>query len=848
MIVNGRGGVPYDDVAAVVLNVTVTGGSLASHLTVFPTGEAVPNASNLNFAAGQTIPNLVVAKVGDGGQVSIFNNAGAVHVIIDVAGWFPAGAAFTPLSPTRVLDTRSDGVTVDGQFAHLGAVGAGATIDVTVTGRGGVPPTDVGAVVLNVTATGATRDSHLRVFPTGEALPNASNVNFSAGQTIPNLVVAKVGAGGKVSIFNNAGTVAVIADVAGWFPTGDAYTPLSPARLADGRAGATTVDGSFAGTGPIGPGKFLSLRVDGRGGVPSSGAGAVVLNVTAVNPTQATHFTVFPTGATPPNASNLNIGAGQVIANAVIAKIGPYGDISIRNNTGNAFMIVDVVGWFPPGSTPDSYVDVPDLPAPLGVPAGDLRTQAEWLTTGVLAGGGSAMAALESALPKLGFPIVDGDTLVSTGFSGSGQAVSPWEVWQMAPESPSGGAYTPAHQNPISLRDFSESLASAIGAPSGGQLAATLVQSLRDGASGDPRTQFAAYFLSSLSAEVSQEDLLDPTVPIEDIYLHPVAAQLLARIVVNHLLVLAAHAEWTAPAQPVAATGHRSPKASPTAAPCQLTDVEDTIVSVAEGTITKLIGGQSLSGIDGFAKIPGLLDYLESAGLSSAKSVAEALAKTQVVLNVIQFLAVLTSLDIGLDMTPADPLVRTKSTNTPGAHRTLDATVRYDSAALQKLNCLRLVAASMGVTASFPTDGAITGAEVGWHGREGFWAYHGGQVWEQSIVIYPPLDVPTDKDGKASVHVAGKPQSFEIPDNYVLLDLQFSMMVSVKLKPANLYKDLLDAFSTATGGPVAGFVQVPMDLLLRSQLIANVFSEPFKDWWPPGCGPARVRPAASPQC
>ena len=57
-------------------------------MTVHPGGEARPTASNLNYVAGQTIPNLVVAKVGAGGIVSIYTSA-STHLIADVVGYFP---------------------------------------------------------------------------------------------------------------------------------------------------------------------------------------------------------------------------------------------------------------------------------------------------------------------------------------------------------------------------------------------------------------------------------------------------------------------------------------------------------------------------------------------------------------------------------------------------------------------------------------------------------------------------------------------------------------------------------------------------------------------------------------
>jgi len=215
--VTGVGGVPATGVSAVVLNVTATQPTAGdSFLTVFPAGATRPLASNLNFVAGQTVPNLVMAKVGADGRVSVFNNLGTTHVIFDVVGWFgtdadTAGASYNALSPSRILDTR------DGTGGFGAPVGPGGTISPTVVGVGGVPATGVTAVVLNVTVTQPTSQSFLTVFPAGAARPLASNLNFLAGQTVPNLVMAKVGADGKVSVFNNLGTSHVIFDVVGWY-------------------------------------------------------------------------------------------------------------------------------------------------------------------------------------------------------------------------------------------------------------------------------------------------------------------------------------------------------------------------------------------------------------------------------------------------------------------------------------------------------------------------------------------------------------------------------------------------------------------------------------------------------
>jgi hypothetical protein len=83
--------VPASGVTSVVLNVTVTEPTgPESYLTLFPSGTARPVASNLNFVADETVPNLVVVRV-QNGSVSIYNNLGSTHVIADVQGWFAGG-------------------------------------------------------------------------------------------------------------------------------------------------------------------------------------------------------------------------------------------------------------------------------------------------------------------------------------------------------------------------------------------------------------------------------------------------------------------------------------------------------------------------------------------------------------------------------------------------------------------------------------------------------------------------------------------------------------------------------------------------------------------------------------
>ncbi|MFC7489468.1 hypothetical protein, partial [Knoellia alttitudinis] len=154
---------------------------------------------------------------------------------------------YTALDPARVLDTRGSVGGFNGQ-----PVGPAATIAVQVAGRGGVPASGAAAVVVNVTATKPTTNGYLTVFPSASTRPVTSNLNFSPGQTVPNLVVVRLGADGKVAVFNSGGTTHVLMDVAGWYAAGPAgaggYTALDPARVLDTRGSV----GGFNGQ-PVGP-------------------------------------------------------------------------------------------------------------------------------------------------------------------------------------------------------------------------------------------------------------------------------------------------------------------------------------------------------------------------------------------------------------------------------------------------------------------------------------------------------------------------------------------------------------------------------------------------------------------
>ncbi|HEX5402722.1 MAG TPA: protease pro-enzyme activation domain-containing protein [Pseudonocardiaceae bacterium] len=345
--ITGRAGVPTTGVTAVVLNVTAVSPTTADFLTVFPDGTPRPASSNLNFIKGQTIPNLVTVPVGKDGAVDIFNHLGTVHALADLEGYYTSGTGslYDAVTPVRVLDTRSHiGVTTNTP------IGAGKTIKLPIEGRAGVPATGVTAVVLNVTATAPTGDSFLTVFPDGKALPVVSNLNFTPGQTIPNLVTVAVGADGAVDLFNHVGSVHAIADLAGYYTstgTGLKFHPSTPHRLVDTR------DGTGVSTGqrtPVGAGGIFSLPLTDAHGLgnlgPLATAGGLVLNVTVTAPTGTSFLTVYPANVARPGVSNLNYSNGQTIPNAVITPVNSGSAVDFFNHVGTAQVIADLFGYF----------------------------------------------------------------------------------------------------------------------------------------------------------------------------------------------------------------------------------------------------------------------------------------------------------------------------------------------------------------------------------------------------------------------------------------------------------------------------------------------------------------------
>jgi len=183
-------------------------------------------------------------------NISTFTAGALLASALTVTGMqsWQAGAApgdddttFVPVPPCRLFDTRPGPDNVGPRSTPISQT---ETFTTQVTGSNGDCvgiPNDATAVAFNVTTVNPTNDSFLTLFPADLITPPlASNLNWIAGQPpTPNKVDVKLSPDGKVSLYNNTGTVDVIADIVGY------YTPSSLIEIAerlDGLEAATDAE------------------------------------------------------------------------------------------------------------------------------------------------------------------------------------------------------------------------------------------------------------------------------------------------------------------------------------------------------------------------------------------------------------------------------------------------------------------------------------------------------------------------------------------------------------------------------------------------------------------------------
>lgn len=342
----GAGGHPSP--RGIYLNATVTGATASGYLTVYPDSTPRPASSTLNFGAGTTVANSLLAHTGQEWAVEFYNGSSeSIDLVLDRVGLEvapnadsgPQGGTYTPVGPTRLLDTRN------ATGARQGAVAGKSELTFTAAGVQGVPA-DATAVVLNVAATDTKANGYLGVYGHGTAFPGNSDANWSAGQTVSDLALVSLTDGKAVVHNGSSGSADFVADVVGYYQDrGHASVEVSTpqTRVLDTRDGT----GRQGFAGKVGARATVKLKVTDVNGVLPTGVTAAELNLTVQHQTKNGYITAYPDGTTRPTAASVNFRSGMTVANAAVLPVGKDGEIDFYNGSDAPVdLIVDQSGFY----------------------------------------------------------------------------------------------------------------------------------------------------------------------------------------------------------------------------------------------------------------------------------------------------------------------------------------------------------------------------------------------------------------------------------------------------------------------------------------------------------------------
>ncbi len=258
--------------------------------------------------------------------------------------------------PARLVETRADRPTVDGQQQGIGRRTAQQVTEVQVTGRAGIDD-KVEAAVVNIGIVDPAANGFAVGYPCDQPRPAASTINFQAGQTIANAATVKLSATGTLCVYVHRATD-LILDVTGVVPYGSTVEAITPARFFESRAGENTTDGEQEGVGRRQAGQETVIEVGGRNGVPAD-AEAATINVAAVVPDDNGFIAAYACGSPRPTASMINYRAGQTIAGGATIELATDGTICVFTQRA-MHLVVDVAAFTPAGAIVD-----PNVPARL---------------------------------------------------------------------------------------------------------------------------------------------------------------------------------------------------------------------------------------------------------------------------------------------------------------------------------------------------------------------------------------------------------------------------------------------------------------------------------------------------
>ena len=367
-------GIP-SNATSLALTLTVDAPQTAGFLTAWPSDQARPVVSNLNFTAGQIRANSSITRVDSSGAFRVFTSTPS-QVVVDVVGAFvPASSSaagrFVARPPTRLFDSRS-GPKMPPSSTKTLPVPAGV-------------PGDAIALALNVTITESSGPGFVTEYPANQQMPTSSILNVDrANQTRAAAGIFPVSSGGVVLYLSGGGHIVV--DLLGYFTgpsagsgTDGLFTAYDPTRLLDTRGNSPLGNGV-----PLYPGGGLELA--------ATQGGSIAYNVTSVDGATG-YVTAFPAGTPRPSTSTVNsVGAGDVVANFAITQV---------SNRGLGFfsqsqtqLVADLSGWFSGPSAVATLSPPTNTPPPANPQVGYSACTSDGLSTLNATRGSVGVAAL----------------------------------------------------------------------------------------------------------------------------------------------------------------------------------------------------------------------------------------------------------------------------------------------------------------------------------------------------------------------------------------------------------------------------------------------------------------------
>ncbi|MEY4607496.1 MAG: hypothetical protein RLY45_2256, partial [Actinomycetota bacterium] len=208
--VAGVGDVPADFVSAVVLNVTATQATTSGYIRVYPCGP-IPTVSSVNYVKGVSVANGVITPLSLDGRLCVSAST-PTHVVIDISGYFLQGSGVTRYGPARLVDTRPGYLQ---GVIPVTKVAIGGLLELRVDLSEVIGLVEVGAVVLNVTATQSTGSGFVTLYPCGTR-PIASTLNYVAGVNVANGAIAVLSPDDEVCVYAST-TTHIVIDMSGYF-------------------------------------------------------------------------------------------------------------------------------------------------------------------------------------------------------------------------------------------------------------------------------------------------------------------------------------------------------------------------------------------------------------------------------------------------------------------------------------------------------------------------------------------------------------------------------------------------------------------------------------------------------